>query len=64
MSLYGSYIGPIYAGKYRVRYRWRAIRTALRALWNALRGYELAGYQHGGPVIDSGAAETQEVKHD
>lgn len=52
MSLYGHYTGPIFAGKYRIRYRWRAIRTALYALWRAFLGYEIAGYSHADSGFD------------
>lgn len=39
--------GPIFVGRCRLRYRWRGIRIALRCLWYAVCGFELAGHEHG-----------------
>ena len=36
----------IYVGKVRWRYRHRAAFTALKAPWNAVRGFEIAGFEH------------------
>lgn len=41
-----EYTGPMFVGQVRFRNRWRGVRTALRCLWNAFMGYELAGYAH------------------
>lgn len=45
-----EYVGPMFVGRCRLRHRWRGICIALRVLWNALRGYELAGYQYEGEL--------------
>lgn len=45
-----EYIGPMFVGPCRFRFRSRGIRLALRCLWNAIRGFELAGYDYGPPT--------------
>jgi hypothetical protein len=46
--------GPIFVGCGRFRYRYQGVRVGLRCLWNAVRGFELAGYDHGPPIDGHG----------
>ncbi len=61
MSTY-SKEGPVFTGPMAIRYRWSGICEAVRCLWNAICGFQIAGYycaSHAGEnVINTYKRET------
>ena len=54
-----QYQGPMFVGKGRIRYRWRGVKLALRCLWNAFRGFEMAGWAYGTSDQQPASAEPE-----